>query len=69
MKCGKPQKDGSQAAELDVRWETCEITWIVIEDATKGGISFKGFKPAQYSKIKWVANAIGPNGKYIAGKL
>ena len=56
LRCGEPQKEGGKAIEL--RWETCEIDWRIVEEA----------QSRTTSKIKWVANAIGPNGKYLAGE-
>jgi hypothetical protein len=55
-KCGKPQKSGVQAPEP--KWETCEIVREVVrkESLLSGAV------------FRWVAQAMGPKGQYLAGQ-
>jgi len=44
------------------RWETCKINCVVVEKS-KGALW-----NAKPPKLKWVANAVGPRGQYIAAE-
>jgi hypothetical protein len=47
------------------RWETCKIDYNCVEKGTRI-YNFWGKETTTPSRIKWVARAMGPNGKYIA---
>src|SRR5437016_2133275 len=57
-KCGRPQKAEVQAQVEQPRWETCEIKHTVVG---KNSIFGAG-------TLKFVAVAIGPNGRYWAAE-
>ena len=58
MKCGAPQRGGVSApAAGPPRWETCEID---LEEAEGSNFFNK--------RYQWVAQGMGPQGHFIAGK-
>jgi zinc-ribbon domain len=64
-KCGKAQK--LELPTDDVQWETCEIN---VADTNKVNESMVGalLSPLISITYHFEANALGPNGSYIAGK-
>jgi len=57
-KCGKPQKGEAQVSPAEPpRWETCELKYEVVS---------KGFLLISPT-VRIFADAIGPDGRYVAG--